>query len=309
MIFLHFEMNNTKNPASWGYHILAIITIFVWGTTFASTKVLLSHDLTPAEIMLYRFGIAYLLSWFCSRKLFCDSITDELFLVLAGFTGGTMYFLTENTALQYTITSNVALIVCSTPVLTALLAIICFKNERLTSKLVYGSLIALAGMGLVILNGKILKFNPTGDTLAFLAALAWAIYSVVLRRFDGKYSMWFITRKIFLYGIITMLPFIAFDNDPLHLEAFTQPIVVVNMLFLGIIASMLCFYSWNVVLEKLGTIRASNYLYSQPIVSLVCSVAILHEPLTYIAVIGTAFILFGIYVAQHGLKFKGSSIN
>ena len=293
-------MNNSTINAHWGYHLLAIITIFVWGTTFASTKVLLSHNLTPAEIMLYRFGIAYVLSWFCARKLWCNNLSDELFLVLAGFTGGTMYFLTENTALQYTITSNVALIVCSTPVLTALLAILCFKSERLTSRLTYGSLIALAGMGLVILNGKILHFNPLGDSLAFLAALAWAIYSVVLRRFDGRYSMWFVTRKIFFYGLVTLLPFIAFSAQPLHLEAFSHPAVILNMLFLGVVASMLCFYSWNVVLEQLGTIPASNYLYSQPIVSLICSVAILHEPLTHIAIIGTLFILFGIYVAQNG---------
>lgn len=294
-------MTQQHNAPSLGYHILAIITIFVWGTTFASTKVLLQHDLTPSEIMLYRFGIAYALSWFCSRKLFANSLADEFFIAVAGFTGGTIYFLAENTALQYTITSNVALIVCSTPVLTVLLAILCIKAERITGKLIAGSLIALAGMGLVILNGKILKFNPLGDTLAFIAALSWAIYSVVLRRFDGRYSMWFVTRKIFFYGIITMLPVILFDGEPLHLEAFAHPAVSLNMLFLGIIASMICFYSWNVVLEKLGTIRASNYLYSQPIVSLVCSVAILHEPLTIIAIIGTLFILFGIYVAQNGL--------
>lgn len=295
-------MNNTTNTPSLGYHILAFITIFVWGTTFASSKVLLSFGLTPGEIMLYRFGIAYMLSWFFSRQLWCNNIVDELFLVLAGFTGGTMYFLAENTALQYTITSNIALIVCSAPVLTALLAIMCFKSDRLTSKLVYGSLIAMTGMALIILNGKILKFNPIGDSLAFLAALAWAIYSVVLRRFDGRYSMWMVTRKIFLYGIVTLIPFIAFSDEPLHLDALTHPVVIGNMLFLGVVASLLCFYSWNVVMEKIGTIRSSNYLYSQPIVSLVCSVVILDEPLTSIAIVGTIFILCGIYVAQNGFK-------
>ncbi|MBE6310059.1 MAG: DMT family transporter [Bacteroidales bacterium] len=295
-------MTFNSNSPSWGYHILAIITIFVWGTTFASTKVLLNHNLTPAEIMCYRFGIAYVLSWFFSRKILAQSFADEFFLAIAGFMGGTIYFLAENTALQYTITSNVALIVCSTPVLTALLAIICIKSERITARLTAGSLIALAGMALVVLNGKILKFNPIGDTLAFIAALSWAVYSVVLRRFDGRYSMWFVTRKIFFYGLITMMPVILLDGEPLHLESFSHTQVSLNILFLGIIASMLCFYSWNLVLEKLGTIRASNYLYSQPVVSLVCSVAILHEPLTIIAVVGTVFILFGIYVAQNGLR-------
>lgn len=294
-------MQQINKSAAWGFHALAFITIFVWGTTFASTKVLLNHHLTPSEIMCYRFGIAYVLSWFCTRRLWADNITDELFLALAGLSGGTVYFLAENTALQYSITSNVALIVCSTPILTALLAIMFIRAERLTGRLVAGSLIALAGMGLVILNGKILKFHPIGDALAFVAALSWAIYSVVLRRFDGKYSMWFVTRKIFFYGLLTMFPVILFDGEPLHLEAFASPAVTLNILFLGVVASMLCFYSWNVVLEKLGTIRASNYLYSQPIVSLACSVTILHEPLTMIAVGGTALILFGIYTTRHGI--------
>ena len=287
-----------QQSSSWGYHLLAIITIFVWGTTFASTKVLLQHDLTPAEIMCYRFGIAYALSWICSRRLFAANIKDELFLALAGFVGGTVYFLTENTALQYSITSNVALIVCSTPIITALLAILFIKAEHLTRKLAIGSLIALAGMSFVILNGKVLKFNPLGDMLALAAATSWAVYSVILRRFDCRYSMWFVTRKIFFYGLVTILPVIIFDNKPLHLEAFASPTVSTNILFLGVVASMLCFYSWNVVMEKLGTIRASNYLYTQPIVSLICSVVVLHEPLTSLAAVGTLFILFGIYIAQ-----------
>ena len=104
-----------------GYHILALVTIAVWGTTFVSTKVLLSHGLTPPEIMFYRFIIAYALTWIFTRKVWADTWKDELLLALAGFTGGTLYFLAENTALDYSITSNVALVVCVTPVLTALL--------------------------------------------------------------------------------------------------------------------------------------------------------------------------------------------
>lgn len=294
-------MTQTGKSATWIFHVLAIFTIFIWGTTFASTKVLLNHNLTPSEIMCYRFGIAYVLSWLCSRRLWADNLADELFLALAGISGGSVYFLAENHALQYSITSNVALIVCSTPILTALLAIIFFRSERLTGRLIAGSFIALAGMGLVILNGKMLKFHPIGDALAFVAALCWAVYSVVLRRFDGRYNMWFVTRKIFFYGLVTMLPFVVFSDEPLHLEAFTSPTVTLNILFLGIVASLLCFYTWNVALEKIGTIPTSNYLYSQPIVSLVCSVAILNEPLTGIAIIGTMLILFGIYTTNHGI--------
>lgn len=283
-----------------GYHILAFATIFVWGTTFVSTKVLLTHGLTPPEIMFYRFVIAYVLTWIFERKVWADTWADELFLTLAGFAGGTLYFLAENTAIDYTITSNVALIVCITPVLTALLMSLCYK-ERLTGKLVVGSAVSLMGVGFVVLNGSVLRIHPLGDALAFVAALAWAVYSVVIRRFDGKYTTWFVTRKVFFYGIVTMFPLIVMGlGDGLHLDRLTVPVVASNVLFLSVVASLLCFYSWNLVLEKIGTIRASNYMYTQPLVSLGCSVVVLGEPITHIALWGTLFILIGIYIAEHG---------
>ncbi len=281
-----------------GYHILAVVTIFVWGTTFASTKVLLTHGLTPPEIMFYRFIIAYALTWVATRRVWSDSWADEFYLAVAGFTGGTLYFLAENTAIDYSITSNVALIVCTTPVLTILLTCLCYK-ERMTRRLILGSVVALMGVGFVVLNGTVLKIHPLGDALALVAAIAWAVYSVVIRRFDGKYSMWFVTRKIFFYGIVTMVPFIACGmGGGLHLDRLTIPVVFGNVLFLSVVASMLCFYSWNLVLEKIGTIRASNYMYTQPLVSLACSVAVLGEPITPIALLGTVFILVGIYIAE-----------
>ena len=180
---------STTRP-SVGYHILALATIFVWGTTFVSTKVLLSHGLTPPEIMFYRFIIAYALVWIFTRKVWADTWRDELLLAVAGFTGGTLYFLAENTAIDYSITSNVALVVCVTPVLTALLTSICYK-ERITARLVVGSVVALSGVGFVVLNGTVLHIHPLGDALALVAAMAWAVYSVVIRRFDGYYSTWF----------------------------------------------------------------------------------------------------------------------
>ena len=292
-------MNVASTPRpSVGYHILALATILVWGTTFASTKVLLMHELTPPEIMFYRFIIAYVLTWFFSRQIWADTWLDELLLAVTGFTGGTLYFLAENTALDYSITSNVALVVCVTPVLTALLTSAVYR-EHLTKRLVVGSIIALLGVSFVVFNGAVLKIHPLGDALALVAALAWAVYSVVIRRFDGRYTTWFVTRKVFFYGIVTMVPFIAGGmGGGLHLDKLLLPVVSGNIFFLSVVASMLCFYSWNLVLEKLGTVRASNYMYTQPIVSLICSVTVLGEPITSIALLGTVFILVGIYIAQ-----------
>ena len=145
----------SHRKVSVGYHVLALATIFVWGTTFASTKVLLTHGLTPPEIMFYRFIVAYALTWSFSRKVWADTWADELLLAVTGFMGGTLYFLAENTAIDYTITSNVALVVCVTPVLTALLTSAIYR-ERITGRLAIGSFVALLGVGFVVLNGTVL---------------------------------------------------------------------------------------------------------------------------------------------------------
>ena len=106
-------MNAKKNYI---YHIIAILVVGIWGLTFISTKVLIGYGLSPQEIFLLRFLMAYLGIWFISpRKLFADNWKDELWLLSGGVTGGSFYFLTENTALEITLATNVAFIVCTAP--------------------------------------------------------------------------------------------------------------------------------------------------------------------------------------------------
>lgn len=84
------------------YHVLAFLTILVWGSTFVSTKVLLDKGLTPSDIFLLRFTLAYVGMALASHKHWrCHNLRDELIMMIAGITGGSMYFFTENMALLY----------------------------------------------------------------------------------------------------------------------------------------------------------------------------------------------------------------
>ena len=98
-----------KEKNEWGWHLAAIVVVGIWGLTFISTRVLIENGLTPQEIFLLRFLMAYVGIWFISpRKLFCHNWRDEGWMLLGGITGGSLYFLTENTALEVTLTTNVA---------------------------------------------------------------------------------------------------------------------------------------------------------------------------------------------------------
>ncbi|MDR1717375.1 MAG: DMT family transporter [Prevotella sp.] len=293
------------NKRYW-YHIIAIFTVIVWGTTFVSTKILIGYGLSPVEIFLYRFVLAYIGIWFfCPRTFFANSKKDELLCAAAGLTGGALYFVFENTALGITLASNVSLIVCTSPIFTALLTFLFYKKEPLRPRLITGSLVALVGMALVVFNGSfILQINPLGDMLTVLAALSWAFYGIILKQLNGRYSTLFITRKVFFYGIITMLPFSLMDSATFTPSLLINPVIASNLIFLGLIASLLCFIAWNSAVKELGVVQTSNYIYFVPLVTLLTSAIVIDEHITIVALFGSVFILLGVYVAENGFKLK-----
>lgn len=289
-------MHTTKNYI---YHLIAILTVGIWGLTFISTKVLIEHGLSPQEIFLLRFLMAYLGIWFISpRKLFADNWKDELWLLWGGVTGGSFYFFTENTALEITLATNVAFIVCTAPLLTTILSLLIYKKEKATAGLVGGSLLALVGVALVVYNGHfILKISPLGDFLTLLAAFSWAFYSLIMKKMSWRYRTTFITRKIFFYGILTILPAFILHPWQFSLSGLWQPAVWMNLLFLGVLASLVCFVVWNIILKQLGTVRASNYIYLNPLFTLIGSAVLLDEQFTVMSLMGAMLILGGVYWA------------
>ena len=276
-------MKTTQRTAGW-YHVMAAVTVMIWGTTFVATKVLIKYGLSPVDILFYRFLLAYICIWFFSpRVLLAKSWQDELRFVGLGLCGGSLYFVAENTALGMTLASNVSLIICTTPILTALLAPFFYKGDKLKARLIGGSLMALIGVGLVVFNGSfILQLSPAGDILTLIAALMWAFYCLLLRRMNTHYPTLFITRKVFLF----------------------RPVVALNLLFLGVIASMLCYIMWNTAVKQLGVVCATSYIYVVPLITLLTSAIVIDETITIVALLGSALILSGVYIAERGVNLK-----
>ena len=250
--------------------------------------------------MAIRFVIAYICMLpFWRGGIFCKSWKDELLMVVLGITGGSMYFLLENTALVYTQASNVAIIIAATPLLTTLAVHFISRQEKADRRLYLCSLLSLLGVGLVVFNGEfILKLNPLGDILTLGASIMWVIYSIVVLKVGGRYDSLFITRKVFFYGVLTLLPYFLIEEPTLDWAILSKPTVAGNLLFLGVVASLICYWLWNIVLEKIGAIRSTNYLYINPIVAMIASYFILDERITALAIVGTLLILVGVYLAE-----------
>ena len=288
-------------------YFVALFVVLIWGTTFVSSKVLLNSGLLPADIFFVRFVMAYCCMLCISHKrLFANSVADELTLVGLGLMGGSVYFLVENMALLHSTASNVSILVSTTPLVTAMLLAIFYKSERLSMRQIFGSILAFVGVVLVVLNGQfILHLNPLGDALALGASFTWGFYSLFMRRIMGRYSADFITRKVFFYGLVTILPYFAFVN-PLNIDLLTSGNMTIwsNLIFLGIIASTGGYLLWNWVMRKLGAVKSTNFIYLQSLVCMAAGHVILGERITLMAIAGAVILIVGMILAVRKKRSK-----
>ena len=303
------------NKSLLGFHALALLVVAIWGVTFVCTKLLIAAGLMPAQIFAIRFALAYLGIWaVClfrkgqASRLFADTLLDEAIFVFLGITGGSFYFLTENTALVYTQACNVAFLVCSAPLFTALLTLVVkrfakgriaegLEDIRLRWPLIVGTILALGGMAMVVFERQTLQLSPKGDLFAIGAAVCWALYSIFMAQMTSQYGALFATRKVFFYGLVTIIPFLLNGDRATVLSALSQPSVILNLLFLGLVASLACFIVWNKVMSKLGNFTSTCYVYLNPFFTLVTSMIILGERMTLVSAAGSLAIVLGVILS------------
>lgn len=280
-------------------HILACGTQIMWGATFVSTKVLLNY-FQPVEILFIRMLLAVIALFVIDpHPLRLGDRRRELAFAGAGLTGLVLYFLLENTALTMTYASNVGIIVACAPFFVAVMVGIFFK-EKQGKNFYIGFVIAIAGVIMVSVSGKqSFHLNPLGDFLAFLAMISWGAYSAIVKKIsEWDYPIVAVTRRIYFYGVILLLPVLLYEEDGWNLSAFREPTVIANLLFLGLCASALGFFLWNLATGWIGAVKTSLYIYVSPIVTVVLSMFVLHEKMTVFSVIGSVCILIGLMISQ-----------
>ena len=293
--------------------MLVVFSIFFWGITFVCTKHLLIY-FSAFEILFIRFVLAYLFLWLLYPRRLKLPAKENLLLALAGLTGVTLYQFTENLALNLTTASNVSIIVSICPVFTALTAQLFLKEKHLTLQFFVGTALALLGVVLVSFNGAShFNVNPKGDLLALTSAICWGFYSLFVTLINKKgYNIVVVTRKIFFYAIVWMLPLLAlgiFSSNPegiAYVELshaanalrFSSLLNWILLCFLGILASGMCFVAWNKACIILGTVKISSGLYLIPVVTILFAAIFLKEKLTLMGSLGSLITITGLFVSS-----------
>lgn len=297
-------------------HALAMGTVFLWGLTFVSTKVLLG-GLTPAEILVLRFIIGYAALWAIRPKFLKTSgWKEEMLFAAAGICSVTCAFMMENTALTLTTASNVSVIVATSPLFTGLLSAYVLKRGGLGAQFFLGFTLAIVGIALISFSGEAatlqnaenaapdaLTLGLLGCALALGNAIMCAIYSLLSQRISmAGYNSIVVTRRIFFWGLVGMIPCLAFTGFSPDWMFLTQPIPLVNLLFLGLGASAACYAMWNSALKRLGPVTTMTYQYLVPVVTLVVSVTVLGEPFTVPIAVGAVLTIAGLAVSQSNFR-------
>lgn len=306
-----------------------MFVILIWGITFANTRALL-FDFSALEIQVVRFGLAWVvlgamevvwghaagmprprgMTWTASR--------DEGLFAAMGLCGVFVYQFLENCAIYYTNASNVAILVSFGPVVTAVLSrLVSSKPQPTYCNMWIGAAVAIVGVALISFNNAVVfELRPLGDLMALAAMVSWGVYSVLIDKVNARgYSQLVVIRKTFGWALVYMLPLVvwgltdygytALDGSfSVTLDAETnllrlaEPMNWVNLSFLGIFASALCFVLWNVACKSLGVVKTTIGLYLTPIVGVIFAAVFLGERLTLMSCVGGVFIIGGVVIAN-----------
>ena len=134
---------------------------------------MLINELGPVQIYVLRFLLAYfVVLCICHKRLFASTLTDELLMMLCGLTSGSLYFIAENTALQYTLATNVSLLTSMSPLITAIVLGLFYKNETLGIGTWIGSVLAVMGVVCVVFKweGRRLRLRCPGKVVVPIEA-------------------------------------------------------------------------------------------------------------------------------------------
>lgn len=293
------------------HHLLCLFTVIVWGSTFAVTKQLL-EILPPMQLLFLRVIIGYGVLWILApRRLPFQSWQTEARFALAGLLGITLYAILENAALLYGPAGMVSVLVCTAPLLTALLPHFFHRGTPLTRHYWIGFTLSALGVSLTVSHGDLSRLQGSwlSACFALLGALSWACYTLLPHpATPNAASKLLLTRRIFFWALILMAPICAWDAPVWRFDVLVRGDILLQLLFLSIVASALCYAAWNASIRAIGATRASLWLYLNPVIALIAAALLLDEEINLYSGLGCLLTLAGIVCALHLTSPKESHV-
>ena len=275
-----------------------LAAVAIWGLTFVSTDALLS-DFTPMEILLGRLAFALgMLGIPTAKSPQRTSMLDHVAMSAMALTGIVVYQYLESKAIALTDASNIAIVMAAGPFVTTIMVGRFCGERRPKRRFFIGA--GIAAIGILVMS---VPARPVvhfcGDTLAVLAMMSWAIYSVLLTYLNDKdYDPVFVIRRVCTYAFAFTIPFAlpSMIEGP-QARCFT-PLNLFNLAFLGIFGSGVAFVLWSFACRRVGTAKATLLTYLTPIVTCIAATIFCEDTLLLETAFGILLVLIGLIVAD-----------
>lgn len=282
-----------------------LLATTIWGSSFIALKLAI-NDLGPFSVIFFRMFIASLCFIYFVPKFFKYSFTkkDIKLIILLATCEPFLYFIFEAKALQHTSAAQAGMIIALMPIITTIGATY-FLKEKISKQFIIGAIIALIGAVLlsVIASESLSAPNPIrGNFYEFLAVVCSVGYTLCAKYLIKKFDALFITSIQAFIGTVLFLPLFIYEYNSVELNFSSEAIY--SLLYLGVIVTLGGYGLYNFALSKIDASKASVFMYLSPISTLILANVILNEEITFMQVILSFVILFGVVVSEIKLKSK-----
>lgn len=289
--------------------VLAIVANILWGTSFLASKYTL-QAWGPFTSAALRFGIATfcLLGILKAMKKKIDmpeNMGQWLGLILIATSAFGVLYPMQLAGLKFIPSSLSAAIMLMSPIAVLLLSRVILK-ERL-SKLKYVALTCGVVGGAVLIsstsNGMKINLNSDffwGTLLTLASAISLAVSAIATRKYSEKISSSTITFWTMAIGFLELaLAAFIFEEDVLvTISTNANTLSIVSLFFLAFVCSAFCFYIWNHALSKASPQEIASSMHIKTPTAVLLGVFIANEELTSTVIIGTALVMFGVWLSQ-----------
>jgi len=280
---------------------LAVLATLIWSGNFIIARGL-SKQINPVSLAFYRWAIASIvLLPFAAKKFSQDwrQITHSWrYLFWISLTGISLFNTLVYIAGHYTTAINLALIgTTSSPVMSIILARI-FLHERIGLAKIAGLGLCIAGILFLLSKGNpenlfALRFS-SGDAWMLLAAFCFAVYNILVRKKPAGISPLSFLLSVFMLGTLLLLPFFVWQATPVKWDGT----LIGSVLYLGVGASVVCFFIWNISIGILGAGRTALFGNLIPVFSSLEAVVLLNEEFSWIHIASMVFVFSGLLLAN-----------
>ena len=284
---------NLKN----NYHPYAAITIVFWSMAFVFTRLAL-RTFTVFSLGLWRYvaASAVLLIVAFATRMKLPKRKDLPWFLLAGAAGFAVYMVVFNLGSRQVSASTGSVMLATTPILTALLARILYKEKL---KPVQYAAIGVAFLGVVTLTVLQGGFTANAGILYMLgSALLVAIYNLLQRRLTKTYTALQSTAFSIFIGTLMLCVFLPGGVAELRVA---PPSALLYVLILGVFSSAVAYCAWAKALSLAkNTSSVSNYMFVTPFLTTLLGLWIAGEPVELPTVAGGALIIIGLLLFRFG---------